>query len=46
VRLIVVAAGGWIVLTTTGQAEWLYAVVAVGLVIYGMTILVTNEKPI
>jgi putative MATE family efflux protein len=37
-RLLVAAAGGWLVLQLTGTLSWLFAALALGLVIYGVTI--------
>src|SRR5262249_3983282 len=43
-RLVVVAVGGWAVLTVTGQVGWLYAVIALGMVVYGLTIAISTAR--
>jgi len=37
-RLFVAAGGGWAVLQLTGSLTWLFAALACGLVVYGVTI--------
>jgi Na+-driven multidrug efflux pump len=37
-RLTVAVGGGWLALRATGQLGWLYAALAAGLVLYGVTI--------
>src|SRR5262249_37583901 len=39
-RMAVALLGGWLVLHLTGSLTWLFAAVALGLVIYGTTVLV------
>ena len=39
-RLLIAAGGGWLVLRLTGSLTWLFAALAFGLVIYGVTIFV------
>jgi Na+-driven multidrug efflux pump len=39
-RLTVAVGGGWLALRATGQLGWLYAALAMGLVLYGITIAV------
>jgi Na+-driven multidrug efflux pump len=36
VRLIIGIGGGWLALTLTGSLDWLFAALAVGLVVYGV----------
>jgi putative MATE family efflux protein len=43
-RLVVVAIGGWAVLAVTGRVEWFYAVIALGMVVYGLTIAITTIR--
>jgi putative MATE family efflux protein len=38
-RMIVAIAGGWLVLRVTGSLAWLFAALALGLVLYGLTVL-------
>jgi putative MATE family efflux protein len=38
-RLLLALAGGWIALRLTGSLAWLYAVLALGLLVYGATLL-------
>jgi putative MATE family efflux protein len=37
-RLLIAAIGGWLALVFTGSQTWLYAALAAGLVVYGVTI--------
>jgi MATE family, multidrug efflux pump len=37
-RLLVAAGGGWVALRLTGSLSWLFAALALGLVIYGVTV--------
>jgi putative MATE family efflux protein len=37
-RLFIAAGGGWVVLQLTGSLTWLFAALALGLVVYGVTI--------
>lgn len=37
-RLVLVAVGGWAALAVTGEARWLYGVIALGMVAYGLII--------
>ncbi len=39
-RMLVAVVGGWLALRMTGSLSWLFAAVAVGLVLYGVTLLV------
>jgi putative MATE family efflux protein len=39
IRLAVVMLGGWVALRVTGSLQWLFAALAFGLVVYGVTIL-------
>jgi Na+-driven multidrug efflux pump len=45
VRLIILALGGWIALKVTGEAVWLYATVALGMLIQGLMILLSTVRP-
>jgi len=38
-RLAVVLVGGWLALRLTGSLQWLFAALALGLVVYGVTVL-------
>jgi Na+-driven multidrug efflux pump len=38
IRLIVAIAGGWLMLRLTGSLTWLFAALALGLVVYGVTL--------
>jgi Na+-driven multidrug efflux pump len=38
VRLIVAIGGGWLALHATGSSSWLFAALALGLVVYGVTL--------
>jgi Na+-driven multidrug efflux pump len=38
-RMLVAIAGGWLVLRATGSLAWLFAALALGLVLYGLTVL-------
>jgi Na+-driven multidrug efflux pump len=37
-RMLIATVGGWLVLTLTGSQAWLFAALAVGLVVYGIMI--------
>jgi len=37
-RLVVATCGGWLALRLTGSEDWLFAALAVGLVLYGILI--------
>src|SRR5262249_10915231 len=38
-RMLVALAGGWLALRLTGSLQWMFAAVAFGLVLYGLTLL-------
>ncbi len=38
-RLAIVMVGGWVALRVTGSLQWLFAALALGLVVYGVTVL-------
>ncbi|MEO4002083.1 MATE family efflux transporter [Mesorhizobium sp. CAU 1732] len=38
-RIAIALGGGWIALRLTGSLEWLFAAIALGMVVYGLTIL-------
>ena len=37
-RLVIAVAGGWLALTLSGSLTWVYAALALGLVVYGVTV--------
>ena len=37
-RMLIATVGGWLVLRATGTQGWLYAALALGLLVYGLTI--------
>jgi putative MATE family efflux protein len=43
-RLIIAAIGGWLMLGMTGAEAWLYAALALGLVVYGTVITMTTAN--
>ena len=38
-RMLVAIGGGWLALRVTGSLHWLFAAIALGLVLYGVTVL-------
>ncbi|MCW5623491.1 MAG: MATE family efflux transporter, partial [Burkholderiales bacterium] len=40
VRLVIAIGGGWLLLRATGSLGWLFAALALGLVVYGTTLVV------
>jgi len=43
-RLVIAAAGGWLMLGLTGSETWLYAALALGLIVYGAIITATTAR--